>query len=282
VLRDSELNEVSDVRKAQFLKIKLGPEKVQGFYTAAIIVKDPVALSRCEVLKSITSKTTSIICPKCLRCESYKLVVKDNATWCLDCNSYIKTVDLSELDVDKIYVVRLDLVNVDNVEKVLGGEGVLKGDNVEIVASGYITISRYCEIEKGFDYIYIVMDFELKDIVEKLGLKALSRLGRKSPEEQEIERLVNELGISKELIAQLRELRSVRRLTERLTIAASLVTDAIIEHFKHVKNFSLIGGGDIGIHCFDGKRWRDCENDVHSYIDKVYRMLKLESYGIRF
>jgi phage/plasmid-associated DNA primase len=282
VLRDSELSEVSDVRKAQFLEVKLGPEKVQGFYIAAIIVKDLVALSRCETLRSIISKTTSIACPKCLRCGSHKLVVKDNAIWCLECSSYIKTVNLSELDADRIYIVRLDLTSVDSVERVLGEEGVLRGDNVEIMASGYITISRYCEIERGFDHIYTAMDFELKDIVERLGLKALSRLSRKSPEEQEIERLANELGISKELVAQLKELSRGRKVTERLTKAAKLVADAVIEYFKYVKNFVLVSGNDIGIHCFDGKRWRECESNILSYISRVYKALKLEDCGVRY
>jgi phage/plasmid-associated DNA primase len=281
VLRDSNLREVNDVGKAQFIEIKLGPEKVQGFYTAAIIVKDPVALSRCETLRSIISKTTSIACPRCPRCGSRRLAARGSTVWCIDCSSYTEAANLSKFDWDRVYIVRLDLTGVDSAERVLGKEGVLEGDNLEIRASGYVTISRLCEVERGFDHIYTVMYFELKDIVERLGLKALSRLSR-APEEQEIERLANELGVSKELVAQLKELGRGRKVTERLTKAAKLVADAVIEHFKYVKNFCLVGGGDIGIHCFDGKRWRECENDILSYISKVYKALKLEDYGVRY
>jgi putative DNA primase/helicase len=281
VFRDSELCEVSNAGKAQFIEIKLGPEKVEGFYIAAIIVKDLAILNRCETLRSIVNKTTSLICPKCLKCGSRKLIAKGNAIWCLDCNAYIETVDFGELDFDRVYIVRLDLTNVGSVEKVLGGEGVLKGDSVEIVTRGHIIINRYCEIERGFNYIYTVMDFELRDIVDSLGLRALSKL-RKSPREQEIESLASELGISKELVAQLKELSRERKVTERLTKAAKLVADAVIEYFRHVKNFVLVSGGDIGIHCFDGKRWRECESNILSYISRVYKALKLEDCGVRY
>jgi phage/plasmid-associated DNA primase len=280
VLRDSELRETNDVKKAHFIEIRLGPEKVQGFYIAAIIIKAPVALSRCETLQSIINKTTAIASPKCLRCGSYRLLYKDNAIWCLDCNSYLKTNDFSELDSDKIYVVRLDLTGVD-VEKVFGREGVLVGDTVEIRVSGYLAISRYSEVEKGFEYLYTATYLELKDIIDRLGLKVLSRLS-KSIQEQEVERLSKELGISRELVAQLKELSKEKKVTERLTKAAKLVTDAVIEHFNYVKNFSLLSGGDVGIHCFDGKRWRECENDILSYVSKIYRELKLEEHGVRY
>lgn len=280
VVRDSELRETNDVGKAYFIEIRLGPEKVQGFYIATIIIKAPVALGRCETLQSIVNKTTAIVSPKCLRCGSYRLLYKDNAIWCLDCNSYVKTNNFSELDSDKIYVVRLDLTGID-VEKVFGREGVLAGDTVEIRVSGYLAISRYSKVEKGFEYLYTAMYPELKDIIDRLGLKVLSRLS-KSIQEQEVEKLSKELGISRELVAQLKELSKEKKVTERLTKAVRLVTDTVIEHFNYVKNFSLLSGGDVGIHCFDGKRWRECENNILSYVSKIYRELKLEEHGVRY
>uniref|UniRef100_A0A7C5UU53 Carbohydrate kinase FGGY N-terminal domain-containing protein n=1 Tax=Ignisphaera aggregans TaxID=334771 RepID=A0A7C5UU53_9CREN len=64
-LRDADYNEVSDLKKAFFLEIILGPQKdLQSFYTAAIVVKDSAALERCSVLKSIASQTATLEIPR--------------------------------------------------------------------------------------------------------------------------------------------------------------------------------------------------------------------------
>ena len=80
----------------------------------------------------------------------------------------------------------------------------------------------------------------------------------------------------------LNELNKTTRLSERVTIAAEYLVDAAIEHFDYVKNFTTPEGVDLGIHCWDGKRYRKCEDDVKMWLEDVYRALGLEYYGVRY
>ena len=80
----------------------------------------------------------------------------------------------------------------------------------------------------------------------------------------------------------LNELNKTTRLSERVTIAAKYLADAAIDHFGNIKNFTTPEGVDLGIHCWDGKRYRPCEGDVGKWLEDVYRALRLEYYGIRY
>jgi putative DNA primase/helicase len=80
----------------------------------------------------------------------------------------------------------------------------------------------------------------------------------------------------------LNELNKTTRLSEKVTIAAKYLVDAVIKHFDYVKNFTTPEGVDLGIHCWDGKRYRKCEDDVKMWLEDVYRALGLEYYGVRY
>jgi len=80
----------------------------------------------------------------------------------------------------------------------------------------------------------------------------------------------------------LNELNKTTKLSQRITIAAKYLVDAAIEHFSYVRNFTTPEGVDLGIHCWDGKRYRKCEDDVKMWLEGVYRALRLEYYGIRY
>jgi len=78
------------------------------------------------------------------------------------------------------------------------------------------------------------------------------------------------------------ELNKTTRLSERVTIAAKYLVDAAIEHFNYVKNFTTPEGVDLGIHCWDGKRYKPCEGDAGKWLEEVHRKLRVEYYGVRY
>jgi phage/plasmid-associated DNA primase len=88
----------------------------------------------------------------------------------------------------------------------------------------------------------------------------------------EVDELKN--GISRILI-------EASTLTKRITMVASRLEKAVLEHFKHVKNLH-VDGVDLGLHCWDGRRYAPCEATIESWLEGVYHKLKLEEHGARF
>ena len=80
----------------------------------------------------------------------------------------------------------------------------------------------------------------------------------------------------------LNELNKTTRLSERVTIAAKYLVDAAIEHFSYVRNFTTPSGASLGLHCWDGKRYKPCKDDVKRWLEEVYKALRLEYYGVRY
>ena len=80
----------------------------------------------------------------------------------------------------------------------------------------------------------------------------------------------------------LNELNKTTKLSERVTIAAEYLVDAAIEHFDYIRNFTTSSGASLGLHCWDGKRYKPCKDDVKGWLEEVYKALRLEYYGIRY
>jgi P4 family phage/plasmid primase-like protien len=160
----------------------------------------------------------------------------------------------------------------------------IKGSCIEISSEGYAYITSSSSFRRGFLFgdpskgIYTLMDFELKKIVEDLHLVV-----KPVPQQiaSEADYLANILGVSKELVVNLLEAKKSEMKSGRFTTIASLVVDAVLDHFKYVKNFTY-GGADLGLHCWDDVRYKLCEADIETWIEKLYQHLKLEESGIKF
>jgi P4 family phage/plasmid primase-like protien len=97
---------------------------------------------------------------------------------------------------------------------------------------------------------------------------------------EETAMLAIELGTRLDIVEELLEVEKSKRLSERLTRAASLVAESILHHLKYVKNFS-VGDVDLGLHCWDGKRYRECGGLIGKLIEKHHRLLRLGDCGVR-
>jgi phage/plasmid-associated DNA primase len=121
-----------------------------------------------------------------------------------------------------------------------------------------------------------VEDSELKKWVERL--KEIDRELTEADREfakligLEADELMNDIS---------RILSEASTLTKRITMVASRLEEAVLEHFKHVKNLH-VDGVDLGLHCWDGRRYAPCEATIESWLENIYHRLRLEEHGVRF
>jgi P4 family phage/plasmid primase-like protien len=52
--------------------------------------------------------------------------------------------------------------------------------------------------------------------------------------------------------------------------AALIMTRLVKRRFRHIINPQTPEGADLGLHCWDGRRYRGCEKDIESFIARVY------------
>ena len=121
-----------------------------------------------------------------------------------------------------------------------------------------------------------VEDPELKKWVERL-----KEIDRKLTEaDREFAKLIGlEVDELKNDISRI--LIEASTLTKRITMVASRLEKAVLEHFKHVKNLH-VDGVDLGLHCWDGRRYAPCEATIESWLEGIYHKLRLEEHGVRF
>jgi P4 family phage/plasmid primase-like protien len=52
--------------------------------------------------------------------------------------------------------------------------------------------------------------------------------------------------------------------------AALIMTRLVKRRFRHIINPQTPEGADLGLHCWDGRRYKGCEKDIESFIARVY------------
>jgi P4 family phage/plasmid primase-like protien len=271
-----------DVSQAKVIGIKLGPEKPSQnpqFYLISISIYRGDVLKRSDTLRDSLNKTVSWTLPTCPFCYKPFLVEHDKERYrCANCN-YV----FSKNEVDKI-TVALFSVDEETFEDVFKSFRTIKGSCIEISSEGYAYITSSNSFRRGFLFgdpskgIYPLMSFELKKIVEDLRLVV-----KPVPQQiaSEADYLANILGVSKELVVKILKAKKSKMKGGRFTKIASLVVAAVLDHFEYVKNFTY-GGADLGLHCWDEVRYKLCEADIETWIEKLYQHLKLEESGIKF
>jgi len=73
---------------------------------------------------------------------------------------------------------------------------------------------------------------------------------------------------------------------KQLAKVVMAMVDAALEKFPHLKNFTEpgVGGGevDLGLHCWDGKHYMECEDQVESYAEYMYEAVGLEDSELKY
>jgi len=271
-----------DVSQAKVIGIKLGPEESSQnpqFYLISISIYCDAVLKRSDTLREILNKTVSWNLLTCPFCHRPFLVEHDKERYrCANC-SYV----FSKNEVDKI-TVALFYIDEETFEKVFKSFRTIKGNCIEISSEEYAYITSSSSFRREFLFgdpskdIYTLMNFELKEIIDGLRLVV-----KPVPQQiaSEADYLANILGVSKELVVEILKAKKRKMKGGRFTKVASLVVAAVLDHFEYVKNFTY-GGADLGLHCWDEVRYKLCEADIETWIEKLYRYLKLEECGIKF
>jgi phage/plasmid-associated DNA primase len=97
----------------------------------------------------------------------------------------------------------------------------------------------------------------------------------------EILRGLSRLRPDQDAVKKIFEANERKRVNEKMMLIASAFLDMIKNHFRYIKNF-VIENIDLGLYCFDGKRYRPCEKDVESMIQHLYDLFEIDSKGIRY
>jgi P4 family phage/plasmid primase-like protien len=73
---------------------------------------------------------------------------------------------------------------------------------------------------------------------------------------------------------------------KQLAKVVMAMVDAAIERFPYLKNFTMPGAGggevDLGLFCWDGKHYTECEDKVESYVEYMYEAVGLEDTELKY
>ena len=97
----------------------------------------------------------------------------------------------------------------------------------------------------------------------------------------EILRRLSRLRPDQDAVKKILDANERKRANEKMMLIASAFLEMVINHFGYIKNF-VVENIDLGLHCFDGKRYKPCEKDVESMIQYLYNLFEIDSKGLRY
>jgi len=73
---------------------------------------------------------------------------------------------------------------------------------------------------------------------------------------------------------------------KQLAKVVMAMVDAALERFPYLKNFTEPGAGggevDLGLFCWDGKHYMECEDQVESYVEYLYEAVGLDDTELKY
>jgi P4 family phage/plasmid primase-like protien len=281
------------------LVVKLGRDRqVEGFYNIAIVIKDSDAERLSESLAKVLRESLVVEVAACVFCKSTKIVREGDK---YVCENY-HTMPREALDSVKIAFVQVDATGRKEdreIAKIL--QYGATGDKAEIKTCGEVVLNELAKLVH--DHLAPVLADVLKLVVSELSLAIgsieyhVKRL-EKSIEREEVRgnigvaidttklQTLTDLGISREIALAQLQLHTFNKISERQSRSAILASKAIVEKFRYVKAFyigdSQSRKGLLGIYCFDGLRWVNCETEIFNFLSELYKKAELDLAGISY
>jgi P4 family phage/plasmid primase-like protien len=277
------------------LVVKLGRDRqLEGFYNVAIVIRDPDAERLSESLAKVVKESLVVEVAACIFCKSVRIVREGDK---YVCENY-HTMPREALDSIKIAFVQVDATGREGDREIAK---ILKygatGDKAEIRTCGEVVLNELTELIH--DHSTPVLADMLKLVVSELSLAIGSIEYHVKRVEREEARggtgvaidttklqALTDLGVSREMALALLQLHTFNKISERQSRAAILASKAILERFRYVKAFytgdSQSRKGLLGIYCFDGLRWVNCETEVFNFLSELYRKAELDLAGISY
>lgn len=91
---------------------------------------------------------------------------------------------------------------------------------------------------------------------------------------------------SRETALALLQLHTFNKISEKQNRAVILAAKAILEKFRHVKALYIWDAHNkkvlLGIYCFDGLRWINCETEIFNFLSELYKRAELDLAGVNY
>jgi P4 family phage/plasmid primase-like protien len=97
--------------------------------------------------------------------------------------------------------------------------------------------------------------------------------------------LAEKLGVSLATIWLLRSAQSSEKTNTMLMRFVKALINGAMERFHRIKRFYVEGFKgivELGIYCWDGRRYKNCEEEINAWLGEVFNTLEMEKLGIRY
>jgi phage/plasmid-associated DNA primase len=101
----------------------------------------------------------------------------------------------------------------------------------------------------------------------------------------EAKSLAEKLGVSLATVWLLRSAQKSEKANIMLMRFVKALINGAMERFHRIKKFYVEGNKgvvDLGIYCWDGRRYKDCEEEIKAWLGEVFKALEMEKLGIRY
>jgi len=268
--------------------------EIYGDEGLVLVAKIGEELEKAEPVKPVATKLrdledSDIIRAKELLKDAYKPGTRQNI-W-LSLSSWAANAGISPLSVAKILKALYEETGDTDPIKARASSIVYSYRKAGIDLTPYTS-----QLEELFgtrlqDLEVEMLEIDAKDmpglqkVLQKvLGVHEAVERVKKLAETLQIRRSVvvaSELGVPRELVLEILKAREEQKITNKVAKISSLLTTAVMESFKYVKNFT-VNDVDLGLHCWDGKKYTVCEGLVEAWLENSYELLNLENYGVRY
>ena len=97
--------------------------------------------------------------------------------------------------------------------------------------------------------------------------------------------LAEKLGVSLTTVWLLRSAQNSEKTNVMLMRFVKALLNGVMERFHRIKRFYIDGVKDaieLGIYCWDGRRYKNCEEEINAWLGEVFNALEMEKLGIRY
>jgi phage/plasmid-associated DNA primase len=97
--------------------------------------------------------------------------------------------------------------------------------------------------------------------------------------------LAEKLGVSLTTVWLLRSAQNSEKTNMMLMRFVKALINGAMERFHRIKTFyidGVKGAIDLGTYCWDGRRYKNCEEEVKAWLGQVFNALEMEKLGIRY
>jgi phage/plasmid-associated DNA primase len=97
--------------------------------------------------------------------------------------------------------------------------------------------------------------------------------------------LAEKLGVSLATVWLLRSAQNSEKTNIMLMRFVKALINGAMERFSRIKRFYVEGTNgavELGFYCWDGRRYKNCEEEIEAWLGEIFNALEMEKLGIRY